>query len=358
LLADPVRLDAFHRAIRETVKQGDIVADLGSGTGILGLFACRAGAAKVYSIEQGPVIEQAQQIARANHFEDRIVFVQGLSTQVSLPEKVDLILGDLTGQFGWEAGLLDFFPDARTRWLRDSGSLIPFQMDLFVSAVESSSIWNDRIQFWSAIVRDVDLSPLRKLALDTAYPCSLKKEELISQPILAASYNLFNPIPAKLEFSAEMRMDQDATICGIAGWFSTKLTHNIQITNSPLSDHPVKRPQCFLPLRTPLQVSSNDRLEARFLIRQSEGLIQWEVSHKGQQLAQNISALDRSLDETFLLSAMGQALKTVLLLVENGQSLVKIRLEIQNRFADLFPSSRAAEDFVSYVTGRYGKKSL
>ena len=44
-LSDRNRLDVYARAIAELVKPGAVVVDLGAGTGIMGLLACRAGAA-------------------------------------------------------------------------------------------------------------------------------------------------------------------------------------------------------------------------------------------------------------------------------------------------------------------------
>src|SRR5204863_7107587 len=101
-LSDGTRVTALSAAIERVVKPGAVVVDLGAGTGILGLLACRAGARRVYSIEAGGMIELAREIARANGFEDRIVFVKGLSTQVDLPEKADVLIADQIGRFGFE----------------------------------------------------------------------------------------------------------------------------------------------------------------------------------------------------------------------------------------------------------------
>ncbi|HEX9126493.1 MAG TPA: 50S ribosomal protein L11 methyltransferase, partial [Methylomirabilota bacterium] len=114
-LADPHRLAAFERAIAATVNPGDVVIDLGAGTGILGLFACRAGAARVYAIDDGGIIELARSLCRANGFADRVVFVKGLSTRVTLPEKANVVVADQIGRFGFESGVWEYFTDARAR---------------------------------------------------------------------------------------------------------------------------------------------------------------------------------------------------------------------------------------------------
>ncbi len=80
-----LRLDRFQQAITKRVKPGDAVLDLGTGTGILAFFACLAGARRVYAIESGSVISLAKLLARANGFEDRIVFLPGASQSSICP---------------------------------------------------------------------------------------------------------------------------------------------------------------------------------------------------------------------------------------------------------------------------------
>jgi ABC-type multidrug transport system fused ATPase/permease subunit len=74
-LADAVRLAAFREAICRQTRPGDVVLDLGTGTGILGMLACQAGATRVYAVDRGPILDAARQAARANGFayDDRTI---------------------------------------------------------------------------------------------------------------------------------------------------------------------------------------------------------------------------------------------------------------------------------------------
>jgi len=71
LLDDGRRTRTFDRALAETVRPGDVVADLGAGTGILSLLALKHGAARVYAVEEHPVAEVARLVARENGVEVR-----------------------------------------------------------------------------------------------------------------------------------------------------------------------------------------------------------------------------------------------------------------------------------------------
>ena len=137
MLQDAHRMDAFRRAIDASVQPGDVVVDLGCGTGVLSFMACEAGAAKVYAIEGGPVIDAARELAADNGFADRIEFLEGWSLEVGIPEPADVLISETLGNAGLDEGIVAWTADARERLLRPGAVLLPQRVRVWVAAAES-----------------------------------------------------------------------------------------------------------------------------------------------------------------------------------------------------------------------------
>src|SRR5581483_4127830 len=104
-LADEQRTRAFEAAIMISVKPGDIVLDLGTGSGIMALFAARAGARRVYAAEVGEYLSLAsQQIFVENGYGERIFPLHMDARDVTLDhvEKPDVVTCEMvtTGLMG------------------------------------------------------------------------------------------------------------------------------------------------------------------------------------------------------------------------------------------------------------------
>ena len=102
-LIDQKRTTAFKSAIQSTVMPGDIVVEVGAGTGILSLFAAGAGAAHVYAIEVDPILaDSLRKTVQANDMGRIIEVIEANALGVDLPENVDVVIGELI-----ETGLMD-----------------------------------------------------------------------------------------------------------------------------------------------------------------------------------------------------------------------------------------------------------
>ncbi len=95
-LIDTKRSLAFRKAIQKTVRKGDIVVDMGTGSGILAMFAAKAGAKKVYAVEiDKNNIQTLRKTFEKNGLSDTIEVIEGDITKVKIPEKVDVIIGEM-----------------------------------------------------------------------------------------------------------------------------------------------------------------------------------------------------------------------------------------------------------------------
>ena len=86
VIRDRVRTGAFQRAIDSVVRPGDVVLDVGAGSGILSMFAARAGAARVYAVERTTVAVLAQDLAAANGLADIVQVIHGDVMDIELPD--------------------------------------------------------------------------------------------------------------------------------------------------------------------------------------------------------------------------------------------------------------------------------
>ena len=77
MICDRVRTGAFRRAIDSVVRPGDVVLDVGAGSGILSVFAARAGAARVYAVERTSAAVLAQELAAANGVAEIVQVIHG-----------------------------------------------------------------------------------------------------------------------------------------------------------------------------------------------------------------------------------------------------------------------------------------
>jgi SAM-dependent methyltransferase len=103
-LKDEERTLAFRDAIRAVVRPGDVVVDIGAGTGILSFFAAEAGAARVLAVEIDPVSAAAlrRSIELNPGVRDRVRVVQGDAAVADLPAGADVVVAEII-----ETGLLD-----------------------------------------------------------------------------------------------------------------------------------------------------------------------------------------------------------------------------------------------------------
>lgn len=367
-LSDPYRLGAFRAAIREVVRPGMVVADIGSGTGILGLFALEAGAARVYSIEATGMIEIARAIALANGFGARFHPVQRHSSGTLLPELVDLFVSDFVGRFGFDAGIFEVYPEAASRMLRPEGLLLPSRVSMFVAPVERRDL-HEQVTFWNAPCVGFDVSAAFPWAANTGYPVTLDADDLLTEPaevVNASTRDALTPAPRA---DVEVRATRDGTVHGLGGWGTAQLSPSVTMTNSPLSPERIGRRNVFLPLSRPFDVRRGEILRIRFSVRSADHMISWRVDVPARpdagdaQTHSTLKGMLLSRDDLrrahpqFVpsLTPRGQGRLTVLALCDGTRPLRDVEDLVFTRHPDLFTSRGEAAAFVAEVVSGYTK---
>ncbi len=131
---------ASYREVLAKHAPDKVVAEIGCGSGVLACFAARAGARRVYAIEQASVIGTAREIADVNGLSDRIVFIPGHSLDVELPERADLVYAEVISSDALSQHVPPYYRDARRRFLAPGGRVIPQSLAINAVCVESAAV--------------------------------------------------------------------------------------------------------------------------------------------------------------------------------------------------------------------------
>lgn len=282
LLSDTTRTSAYESAIRATVRPNDVVLDLGCGSGILSFFACRAGARRVYAIDELPVIELARTLARENGFADRIVFLNTHSTEAVIGERVDVIVTETMGNNGFDEQLTSAAAHARRAWLREGGVIVPRAVALRAAPAEMAAVHASN-RLWQMRPYGFDFSSVAAHAMNAFFPIDIAPEQLLSGGATLARVLIGEDVPS-IRGMHEFAIERDATLHGIAVWFRAELTADVAITNEPPNPCPSWK-QSFFPVAEPLEVRRDDVV--RIEIRTFGGVEwQWTVEHRGVARAQ------------------------------------------------------------------------
>lgn len=180
MLSDYVRTGTYQKAIyNNSVDFKDkVVLDVGTGTGILAYFAIQAGAKMVYAIDASESVHVAKALAKANNYEQYITVIQGKVEEVTLPEKVDVIISEPIGFLLVHERMLESYVIARDRFLKPNGLMMPTTGSIVLSPFSDDILYKEqlaRVQLWeNNNFYGLDLTPV----LEQAYV------EYFSQPIV------------------------------------------------------------------------------------------------------------------------------------------------------------------------------
>jgi protein arginine N-methyltransferase 1 len=276
MLADEARFTAYAEAMMASVQPGDVVLDIGTGAGVLAHLACFAGASRVYAVEQGAVIDLARELSRENGLDDRVTFLDGWSTDIDLPEQVDVIATETVGNAAFDEGIAGWVIDARKRFLRPGGVVVPRALRLITAGIESIQD-HAEVAGWSQVSGGLNYSVAQERAANNLWWVDLSPVHVLTKPVLVTEVELLDLVSTEVSGRGTLRAKRDGTLHGLGCWFEADLGHGISLSNAPPTPVP-SWSQAFLPMAAPIPVTAGEEINWETRVSDNGGDWEWRVS--------------------------------------------------------------------------------
>ncbi|OZJ03603.1 Protein arginine N-methyltransferase 1 [Bifiguratus adelaidae] len=228
MLKDEVRTNSYRLSIIQNkhLFKDKIVLDVGCGTGILSMFAAKAGAKHVYGIDMSNIIGQAKTIVKDNGLSDQITLIQGKMEDVELPvDKVDIIISEWMGYFLLYESMLDTVLVARDKYLAPGGLIFPDKATIYITAIEDAEYREEKIGFWDNVY-GFNYSSLKALALKEPLVDTVDVNSVVTEPVALIDFDLYTVKKEDLTFDRpfELQARRNDFIHGFLAWFDIGFT--------------------------------------------------------------------------------------------------------------------------------------
>lgn len=294
LIADRVRNQAFEKALRAVIKKGETtVADIGAGTGLLGLMAAKLGAREVFLYEAAEVAGVAAKILKANGARN-CHLIPCHSTEMVDPPRVDVVVSETLGNYAFEEHMIETLADAKKRFLKPGGAIIPRALEQFVAPVVSDRI---QVEFDAWEGTGLDLSVARQMSLNNIYVRTLQPNELLGAQVWD-----------KIAFGTDARsarkgdvswkLAEAATVYGFAVWWEAELVPGVTLSTAPGAPR-THWEQLYFPLLAPIAVKKGESVGVNLRSRTSADAgthVAWIATHrdaKGRETTRQALNLDK-----------------------------------------------------------------
>ena len=240
MVSDRHRTNAFHAAIKEAVQPGDVVLDVGTGTGILAMFAAQAGAKTVYAIDATDIAEIASELVKANGLAEQIQVFHGRADDFQLDQEVDLIISEWLGNAAFTESMLPAVLDARDHNLAANGRMLPSGIRVLIAPLDDPILYNgEGPGFWRERIHDLDFSSLQSMELSQGRFTQIRVEPaaLLAPGQALVELDLLTAAVEDVRFAGQLEFIpvRDGVLNGFCIWFEAQLSPNVILDTGPYS---------------------------------------------------------------------------------------------------------------------------
>lgn len=277
MLKDKVRTESYRDFMYRNpeVFRDKVVLDVGCGTGILSMFAAKAGAKKVIAVDQSEILYQAMDIIRSNQLEDKITLIKGRIEDIKLPvEKVDIIISEWMGYFLLFESMLDSVLYARDLYLADGGSVYPDLCNISLAALGDTQKHQDRIAFWDDVY-GFNMACMKKAVVPEAVVEVVNADTLISEPTVIQTIDCNSVCLSELEFASDfsLKMTKTTDCTAIVGYFDIFFdkgcSNKVMFSTGPQVTKTHWKQTVFL-LERPVSVQAGEELQGKITVRKNK----------------------------------------------------------------------------------------
>jgi precorrin-6B methylase 2 len=279
MLNDKARTSAFLAAISDIVKPGDVVVDIGTGSGVLAIAAAKAGARRVFALEAGGMAAMARTVVESNGARDIVEVIQDWSTQVSLDEPADVLVSEIIGDDPLGERILEIFLDARKRLLKPNARLIPAKLRLFGLPLRlGGEHYEHRVVTQANVDRwrkwyGMDFSVLERIGRDIPQvvfvdPGWARQLTSVADPVLLAELSLKSFHSPVVHVTKEAVAARRGPVNALLTYFDAQLSDSTSLSTDPATTD--QSSSWSLPLwllKGPVELSVGDRFRVSYKYR-------------------------------------------------------------------------------------------
>jgi type I protein arginine methyltransferase len=373
MVADRVRVDAYARALRKTVREGAVVVEIGTGPGIFAVLACQVGASRVYAIEPSEIIQVAREVAAANGCADKMEFFEEFSNRVTLPLQADIILSDLRGVLPLFERHIPSIVDARRRFLAPGGILIPQKDLLWAAVVEAPKSYGELVDPWDHNPFDQDLTPARRLIVNNPQTIRVSPNQLLTAHQLWTTLDYCTVENHDVRGSLDWRVERAGTGHGILVWFETELADGIGFSNAPYAPETIYG-SLFFPWTEPVSLELGQTVAVRLEAKLVENDYVWRwatsvepldgssfpgINFEQSQLTGEVLSVAQlhrmAADFVPQLSEEGRLHRRIFELMDGKVSLEEIAHQVAMEFPHRFSTWELALSYAGAIAQRYSR---
>ena len=279
MLNDTKRNEAFDKALAQVIRPQDKVIDIGTGSGILALFAAKARPQKVLACEVSKELVEIAKSSTQNH--PCIQIIHSLSTHLKNDDgPFDVLVTETfdAGLFGEH--VLETLDHAWKNLLHTQSKVVPSKAKVYIALGTCPKLYQShrlcKARIGNLTFDNRHFSSIQK----ENYDChkKIKPEDILSDVNTLLEVDFQNSsaieecLKSTLDFHHQLKVQKKGQADCIVMWFELYLTESIYIATGPQNPDSCWNPAVFV-LDAALQVEANDQIQSHFQLQSSFRLV-------------------------------------------------------------------------------------